>query len=136
MLEKIGRSGVELHEIRSSVSLEGKAPTGEKPKNNYSEFKRQSRQKGSGFSGNRSMSCGFGPSKLNHDDSMPKLTPKQRRMLLDIDDGKMGNLSALNPIAAQLWGKGLITWINDRGCYVAMAEGRRIAEMLRDDHKR
>ena len=137
MGEKFGQSGVELTEIRDKVSAwEGGPVAGEKPKNNYLEFDRKSRQKsGQRFSGARSMSCGFGPGKLQSkllDESMPKLDESQVAMLLLIDSG--ATLKEKEDACARSLEKlGLIIWMGSQNRYGAMADGRRVAEALRDN---
>jgi hypothetical protein len=65
-MQKIGRSGVELHEVRSSASLEtedGKSRA--RPISNYHSISKNTSTKGQLWSGAKLRSHGFGEGKCN-----------------------------------------------------------------------
>lgn len=133
IIEKCGRSGVELREIRRHVDAEGNDTSSRgKPKNNYLDNRIVVSKGNRGFNANRPRSCGFGPSKVQCDESMPSLTKAQRRLLVDIDDGKMTNLPRENRLALLMVAQGLIIWSETKGVYTTMADGRRVADLLRN----
>lgn len=137
MIEKIGRSGVELHQVRKHVNADGEdIGPARKPNNAYLDGKVSSRA-GRGPQGcTRMVSHGFGPSKLNVDNDMPKLSKAQRDLLLVID---VGHCTLTNPtlkVAESLVKLGLVIWSKAKSDFVTMADGRRVAELIREGKKK
>lgn len=132
IIEKCGRSGVELHEIRRNVNANGDDTTSRgKPKNGYLDDKRVSKLGASkGYNANRPHSHGFGPSRLFNDQSLPKLKAEEKSALLLIDSqGK--KFTKDYKVAKKLCADGYVMWSDQRG-WICMAEGRRVAELLRE----
>ncbi len=137
MIEKIGRSGVELHQVRKHVNADGDdIGPGRKPNNAYLDGKVSSRA-GRGPQGcTRMVSHGFGPSKMNVNNDIPKLSKPQRALLLVIDAGHTVLVASTLKVAETLVKLGLVIWSNSKGDFVCMAEGRRVAELLREGKKK
>lgn len=132
IIEKCGRSGVELHEIRRNVDAEGNDTTSKgKPKNGYTDGRIIVAKGTTGYNCNRPRSCGWGPSKPQINEKVPELNKALKRLLLDIDDGKVAMLPKNNKLALLLVTHDLIMWSESRQMYVAMAEGRRVADLFR-----
>ena len=132
MGEIAGASGIRLEEINRVVSMDGRAKPGEKPVSDYTDNLRKSKTRsGIRFSGARNVSCGFGPSKPHWDESIPKMTSTEKNILLAIDDKDGIKLLRENKIALDLLEKGLIIWSDTKQRYVTMAEGRRVADLIK-----
>lgn len=133
MGQRIGRSGVELTEVRHGVGVDGEQAKG-KPNSAYHDgLRRPGASPGSGYSGAKMRSHGFGPSKIRVDESMPEIDDKQKDLLLKIDDGKARDLPKENPIAGSLAKLDLIVWSDRDGIWKTMADGRRVAGILRGE---
>lgn len=129
MIQRCGKSGVELHEIRRNVNADGEDTTSKgKPNNGYTDGRKGTKVRG--FNANRPRSCGFGPSKLHLDESMPKLSATQQSLLISIDEGRTSTLPKNNTLALTLVTKGLIGWSDNRQQYATMADGRRVVGLL------
>jgi hypothetical protein len=132
-MRHIGRSGVELTEVRHGVRADGEQAKG-KPSSAYHDGLRSpGATPGSGYSGAKMRSHGFGPSKIRVDESMPKLDSKQQDLLLKIDDKKADGLPKENPIALSLLKLDLIMWSDRDNVWKTMADGRRVAGLLRGE---
>lgn len=111
-MQKIGRSGVELHEVRSSASLEtedGKSRS--KPKSNYHSISKSTSTKGTLWSGNKLRSHGFGEGKCNKVFE-GTLSSEEKKILKLIDDGEpVKVLSKFDPdIIVWMEAQNLIYW--------------------------
>ncbi len=137
MIEKIGRSGVELHQVRKHVNADGDdIGPAQKPNNAYLDG-RVSSKIGRGPQGcTRMVSHGFGPSKLNVNNDMPKLTKPQRALLLVIDAGHTVLVASTLKVADTLVKMGLVVWSESKADFACMAEGRRVAELIREGKKK
>lgn len=125
--QPIGRSGVKLDEVRTHVDAEGndRKPKG-KPKSSFHEGLRRGNGGKGQLSGARLMSTGFGPSKMNIMEDVPNMTSGEKAALIECDDGKIASIGMLLRLAEL----GLVAATATRG-YLATAEGRRVAEILR-----
>lgn len=132
IIEKCGRSGVELHEIRRNVNAEGEDTTSRgKPGNPYLDGKKKSGK--GGWSGARMISHGFGPSKFKNDQSMPKLSGPLSVVLVMIDEVAPSIVAKKElPAIKLLEKKGYVTWSDRDKCWKTMAEGRRVAELIKE----
>jgi hypothetical protein len=129
MIQRCGKSGVELHEIRRNVDANGDDTTSKgKPINGYTDGKKGVKVRG--FNANRPRSCGFGPSKPQINEKVPKLTETQKALLISIDSGTT-ILDPNNKVAHTLVDMDLIMWSDRDKVWKAMADGRRIADLLR-----
>jgi hypothetical protein len=110
----------------------------EKPKSHYHDGLRTPRRGGSKteLNCNRPFSTGFGPSKVQVDESIPKLNKSQRHLLLSIEEGRTFGLPKANPIAKELGKMGLVTWSEKTEVWVTLADGRRVAELLLERTKK
>ena len=133
--KKIGKSQVELMEVRQHVNVEGEdIGPAQKPHNIYLEGKRKSG--GSvNCSRQRPMVRGFGPSKVLYNEKMPKLSGAEMAMLLTIEskthltpNGKP--IPKINLVAIKMEKMDLITWSERSNGWVTMVEGRRVASRL------
>jgi hypothetical protein len=134
MPEKLS-PGLTLDEVRTRVTVDGDSPKG-KPGNPYLEGKRTvGRNNGHVMN---MMSTGWGPSKLNRDESMPELTDIQRRILKALEGtnlhvfilASMVELSEVKLVAElpALVKAGYVS--NTSNGYALMADGRRVVEMI------
>jgi hypothetical protein len=132
MGQKIGRSGVELTEVRGYAPAEGDA-TGltSKPRSAYHEGMR--RRRGRSIDHPRSFFAGFGDSKLHRDNSKVKVPKKLVKDLLALDGNKNlvesyfphhKGFAALAKLDLVIWSTSSLQW-------QTMAEGRRVAEQYR-----
>jgi hypothetical protein len=136
MIEKIGRSGVELHQVRKHVNADGEdCGPRQKPNNAYLDGKAKTKG-GRGPQGcTRMVSHGFGPSKMNRNEDIPKLSKDEKDVLLAIDASKLVLDQKRFKIADTLVKKGFVVWSDTKNDYTCMAEGRRVAELLREGKK-
>jgi hypothetical protein len=136
MIEKIGRSGVELHQVRKHVDADGNdiGPR-RKPNNAYLDGKVKTRGGRAPQGCTRMVSHGFGPSKLNVNNDVPKLSKQQRTLLLAIDAGATTLTTAALKVADSLVKLDLVIWSDSKNNFVCMVEGRRVAELLRENKK-
>lgn len=107
-MQKIGRSGVELHEVRSSASLEtedGKSRA--KPISNYHSISKNTSTKGQLWSGTKLRSHGFGEGKCNKGFE-GNLGADEKKYLQSIQGG--AKLKRNDPIGVKLNDIGLIYW--------------------------
>ncbi len=136
MIEKIGRSGVELHQVRKHVDADGNdVGPRRKPNNPYLDGKTKTKGGRAPQGCTRMVSHGFGPSKLNVNNDVPKLSKVEKEVLLLIDDGKLVLTTKFFKVADTLVKKGFAVWSDTKNDYLCMAEGRRVAELLREGKK-
>jgi hypothetical protein len=129
--QSIGASGAICTGIQAT-------PKREKPSSHYHDGLKAPRRGGgkTELNCNRPFSTGFGPSKAQVDESIPKMTRDQRHLLLAIEEGRTFGMSKLNPIAKELGKMGLVTWSAKTDVWVTMADGRRVAELLLEQAKK
>jgi hypothetical protein len=107
-MQKIGRSGVELHEVRSSASLEtedGKSRA--RPKSNFHSISKNTSTKGTLWSGNKLRSHGFGEGKVNKVFE-GTIGADEKKYLQSVQSG--AKLKKDDPIGVKLDKIGLIFW--------------------------
>lgn len=125
IIEKCGRSGVELHQIRRHVNAEGEdvAPKG-KPINGYTDGKRKQVVKGMNCNRPRSHGVGMGPAVVEV--VAASLTKPERKALLLIHAGK--SMPANSLLVASLVKKGLVEKEKDGWTYTY--EGDQVARKI------
>lgn len=131
-MKKIGRSGVELTEVRGYTPAEGDAPgLSAKPRSAYHEDLRRRRKRG--LDHPRTFFAGFGESKLHRDDSVVKIPKKLVKDLLALDDNKnlVESFFPHHKGFKALAKLDLIAWSTSSLQWQTMAEGRRVAEQYR-----
>lgn len=137
MIEKIGRSGVELHQVRKHVNADGEdCGPRQKPNNAYLDGRVKTKGGRAPQGCTRMVSHGFGPSRLNVNNDMPKLTKQQRELLLVIDAGPTVLTTKTLKVADTMVKMGLVIWSETKHDFVCMAEGRRVAELIREGKKK
>ena len=127
MIQRCGKSGVELHEIRRNVNADGEDTTSKgKPLNGYTDGKRKQATKGMNCDRPRSRGVGMGPAVVEV--VIASLLRSERDLLITIHAGKP--VSARDARAVKvLVKKGLIE--KDRSGWTYTYEGDQAVRKLK-----
>ena len=127
MIQRCGKSGVELHEIRRNVNADGEDTTSKgKPNNGYTDGKRRQATKGMNCDRPRSRGVGMGPAVVEV--VVASLLRSERDLLMTIHAGDPFSAKAFRAVKV-LAKKGLIEKTKSGWTYTY--EGDQVARKLK-----